>query len=196
MSEMRLVWPAREHLASYIAALERGWSPDNVRGEAAAREELTRIAMDPDAFLSSMVDREAIGSFITLLDGTRVPRIPGYRRWMWDGEFCGSIGLRWQRGTEALPPYCLGHIGYAVVPWKRQRGYATQALRDVLRDAAAEGLRYVELTTEPDNVVSQRVIEANGGVFVEAFTAPPGLGSKRGLRFRIALEPAGAGRRA
>jgi predicted acetyltransferase len=193
---MRLVWPAHEHLPSYIAALERGWSPDNVRGETAAREELTRIAKDADAFLSSMVDREAIGSLITLLDGTRVPRIPGYRRWMWDGEFCGSIGLRWQRGTEALPPYCLGHIGYAVVPWKRQRGYATQALREVLRDAAVEGLRYVELTTEPDNLVSQRVIETNGGVFVEEFTAPPGLGSKRGLRYRIALEPATPAHRA
>jgi len=196
LSDMRLVWPAHEHLPSYIAALERGWSPDNVRGETAAREELTRIAKDADAFLSSMVDREAIGSLITLLDGTRVPRIPGYRRWMWDGEFCGSIGLRWQRGTEALPPYCLGHIGYAVVPWKRQRGYATQALREVLRDAAVEGLRYVELTTEPDNLVSQRVIETNGGVFVEEFTAQPGLGSKRGLRYRIALEPATPAHRA
>jgi predicted acetyltransferase len=115
---------------------------------------------------------------------------------MWDGDFCGSIGLRWQRGTEALPLYCLGHIGYTVVPWKRRRGYATQALREVLRDAAAEGLRYVELTTEPDNVVSQRVIEVNGGVFVEEFTAPPSLGSKRGLRYRIALEAAGPVHRA
>ena len=132
----------------------------------------------------------------TEIDGTSVPRLPGYRRWMWDGEFCGSIGLRWQRGTEALPPYCLGHIGYAVVPWKRQRGYATQALREVLRDAAVEGLRYVELTTEPDNLVSQRVIETNGGVFVEEFTAPPGLGSKRGLRYRIALESARPAHRA
>ena len=196
ISDMRLVWPAREHLSSYITALERGWSPDNVRGEAAAREELTRIAVDADRFLASMVDREATGNAITLLDGTRVPRIPGYRRWMWDGEFCGSIGFRWQPGTEALPPYCLGHIGYTVVPWKRQRGYATQALREVLRDAAGEGLRYVELTTEPDNLVSQRVIETNGGVFVEEFTAPPGLGSKRGFRYRIALEPAGSTHRA
>jgi len=54
----------------------------------------------------------------------------------------------------------------------------------------------VELTTEPDNLVSQRVIETNGGVFVEEFTAPPGLGSKRGLRYRIALEPATPAHRA
>src|SRR5689334_3277098 len=43
MSEMRLVWPAREHLPSYIVALERGWPPDSVRGEAASREELTPV---------------------------------------------------------------------------------------------------------------------------------------------------------
>ena len=193
IENMRLVWPSREHLPSYIAALERGWSPDNVRGELASREELARIAVDPDRFLASMVDREATGHPITLLDGTRVPRIPGYRRWMWDGEFCGSIGFRWQPGTEALPPHCLGHIGYAVVPWKRQRGYATQALRDVLRDAVAEGLRYVDLTADPDNVPSQRVIEANGGVFVEEFTTPPGLGGKRERRFRIRLNDARVG---
>ena len=194
--EIRLVWPSREYLPGYMAALQRGWSPDNVRGEIVAREQLARIAADADAFLASQVDRDATGERVILLDGTRVPRIPSYRRWMWDGEFCGSIGFRWQPGTEALPPHALGHIGYSVVPWKRRRGYATQALREVLRDAAAEGLRYVELTTEPDNVGSQRVIEANGGVFVEEFISPPGLGSTRERRYRIALDRAGTGDRA
>jgi predicted acetyltransferase len=166
---MNLVWPSRQYLPSYVAALERGWSPDNVRGEVAAKEELERITADPDAFLTSLVDKEAHGDPITLPDGTTVPRLPGYRRWLWDGEFCGTIGLRWQRGSEALPPYCLGHIGYAVVPWKQGRGYATRALREILREARAEGLRYVEITTDPDNVPSQRVIERNGGVLVEEF---------------------------
>jgi predicted acetyltransferase len=187
MQEMRLVWPAREYLSSYVAALERGWSPDNVRGEAAAREELERIAEDEDAFLASLVDKEATGAPITLPDGTTVARLPGYRRWLWDGEFCGSIGLRWQRGTEALPRYCLGHIGYAVVPWKQRRGYATRALGEVLRDARAEGLRYVEITTDSDNVPSQRVIEANRGVLVEEFVKPAALGGTRGLRYRVDL---------
>ena len=106
MQEMTLVWPSREYLPGYVAALERGWSPDNVRGVAAAQEELARIAVNADAFLASLIDREAAGGPITLPDGTTVPRLPGYRRWLWDGEFCGSIGLRWQPGTEALPPYC------------------------------------------------------------------------------------------
>jgi predicted acetyltransferase len=184
---MTLVWPAREYLPSYVAALERGWSPDNMRGDAATREELERIAADAGAFLASLVDRDAAGGPITLPDGTTVARLPGYRRWMWDGEFCGSIGFRWQPGTEALPPHCLGHIGYAVVPWKQRRGYATHALREVLGDARATGLRYVELTTGPANVASRRVIEANGGVLVEEFITVASLGGKPELRYRIQL---------
>jgi predicted acetyltransferase len=190
MQNPKLVWPSGDYLPGYVAALERGWSPDNVRGEAAAREELDRIAADAEAFLASLVDKEARGDPITLPDGTMVPRLPGYRRWLWDGEFCGSIALRWQRGTEALPPYCLGHIGYAVVPWKQRRGYATRALREMLRDAKAEGLRYVEIITDPDNVASRRVIEANGGVLLEEFVKPKSLGGTRGLRYRVSLHDA------
>ncbi len=185
MPNLTLVWPARIHLPSYVAALEKGWSPDNLRNDEARREELARIANDPDAFLAGLVDKEAKGAPITLPDGTVVPRLPGYRRWLWDGEFSGSIGFRWQRGTEALPPHCLGHIGYSVVPWKQRRGYATRALGDILRDAPAEGLRYVEVMTTPDNVASQRVILANGGVFVEEFITPAALGANPELRYRI-----------
>ena len=182
---MKLVWPSREYLASYVSALERGWSPDNTRGEVAAREELDRIAKDPDAFVASMVDREAKAGPVTLPDGSIVPRLPGYRRWLWDGEFCGSIGFRWQPGTTALPPHCLGHIGYSVVPWKRGRGYATLALKLLLPDVKSEGLEFVEITTDPPNIASQRVIEANGGVLVERFVKPPQLGGTEALRYRI-----------
>lgn len=72
--EMLLVWPSREYLPGYIAALERGWSPDNVLGEVAAQEELAQIASDADAFLASLVDKEATGDAITLPDGTTVAR--------------------------------------------------------------------------------------------------------------------------
>jgi len=58
---MRLVRPGPEHLASYVAALERGWSADNERGVEAAREELSRIQADAAAFLASLEDREAKG---------------------------------------------------------------------------------------------------------------------------------------
>jgi len=182
-----LVWPAAEYLPAYVDALKRGWSSDNVRGDVAAREELEQIAADSARFLASLVDREARGGPIAMPDGTTSPRLPGYRRWIWDGEFCGSIGFRWQPGTDALPPHVLGHIGFAVVPWKRRRGYATMALGEVLKDARHIGLHHVELTTDVSNVVSQRVIEANGGTFVEEFVKPAAYGGQRGLRYRIVL---------
>jgi predicted acetyltransferase len=184
---MELVVPALPYLDAYADALRRGWSADNIRLEVAAREELAKIAADPAAFVASLDDREAKAGPVTLPDGSRVPRLPGYRRWIWDGDFCGSIGFRWQNGTSALPPYVLGHIGYAVVPWKRQRGYATRALALILEDARREGLDHVTLTTDPDNEPSQKVILANGGVLVEQFNSGPSYGDKDHLLWRIAL---------
>ena len=184
-----LVWPSLERLPGYVDALKRGFSPDNVRGEAASLEQIAQIKDDASGFIASLVDREAKGAPITLADGTAVPRLPGFQKWMWDGEFCGSIGFRWNPGTEALPPTCLGHIGYSVAEWKRGRGYATRALALLLPEAKAEGLSYVEITTDPDNRPSQRVIEANGGVLVEKFLKPGELGGTPGLRYRIFLRP-------
>lgn len=51
---MQLVRPGLEHLSSYVAALERGWSPDNVRGAIVAREELSKIETDAAGFLASL----------------------------------------------------------------------------------------------------------------------------------------------
>ena len=184
---MQLIRPSRAHLASYVAALARGWSADNVRGAAAAAEELERIRADADEFLAALEDREGKGAPVSLPDGTLVPRLPGFRRWMWDGEFAGSIGFRWQPGTTALPPHCLGHIGYAVVPWKQRMGYATLALGLLLPEARAVGLPFVEITTDPGNLASQRVIEANGGELLEHFVKPAQFGGAPGLRYRIHL---------
>jgi predicted acetyltransferase len=181
-----LVRPGRAHLAEYEAALRQGWSPDNVRLAVATAEQLAAIAADADAFLASLDDPEARGAPIVLPDGRKVPRLPSVRRWMWDGGFCGSIGLRWQAGTAALPAHVLGHIGYAVVPWRRREGIATRALALMLDEARGLGLPWVELTTDPDNQASQRVIEANGGVMVERFRKPE-YGDSESLRWRITL---------
>jgi predicted acetyltransferase len=81
----------------------------------------------------------------------------------------------------------LGHIGYSVVPWKQGLGYATEALRELLQGVRAEGLEYVEITTDPDNIASRRVIERNGGVLVEEYIRPAAYGSTPALRYRITL---------
>lgn len=150
-------------------------------------EQLEAISLDPGAFLARQIDREGRGGPVTLPDGSTVPRLPGYHKWMWDGELCGSIGFRWQPGTNELPSYVLGHVGFSVVPWKQRRGYATRALGALLPEARKEGLDYVELTTDESNIASQRVIIANGGRLVEKFAKPAHYGGAPSLRFRIYL---------
>jgi predicted acetyltransferase len=183
----RLVTPSLEYLPFYADALRRGWSPDNVRGLAASAEHLARIEEDAAAFVASLDDPEAKAGPVRLPDGSNVARLPGLVRWIWDGDFCGSIGFRWRPGDSTLPDYVLGHIGFAVAPWKRGRGAATRALALMLDEARARGLDYVELTTDPDNVASQRVIAANGGRLVEQFRKGAAYGGGEALRYRIDL---------
>jgi predicted acetyltransferase len=132
------------------------------------------------------------------VDGALRARIPSLRRWLWFGgdagdeaedeaRFAGVISLRWTPDGSPLPPHVLGHIGYAVVPWHRRKGCATRALALLLPLARAQGLRQVEITTDPDNLASQRVIERNGGVLVEAFDMGEPYAHASGLRYRIAL---------
>jgi predicted acetyltransferase len=187
---VQLVTPGLGHLPSYLDALRRGFSPDNVRGSAAANEEIEAIAADPAAFVTRMDDVEAKGKPIAMPDGTIRPRLPGFRRWMWDGEFCGSIGARWLPGTEELPEHVLGPVGYVVCEWKRGRGFATEALRQLLPLIRAFGLRHVDLTTDPDNIASQKVITANGGAMIGRRQKMAMFGGGETLLFRILLEDA------
>jgi predicted acetyltransferase len=182
-----LIRPSLDVLPDYVAALDRGWSPDNVRKAAAAHEELERIKSDPELFVAQLDDPDAKGGPVTLPDGSVVPRLPGFRRWLWDGAFCGNIGFRWQPGTSSLPSHVLGHIGFAVVPWKRRRGYATRALALLLNEIGDKGLKFVELTTDQDDAASQRVIQANGGRLIERFEKPAAYGGAEACRFRIDL---------
>jgi len=184
---MELVPPSLDRLPAYADALRRGFWSDNLRREESAREELAMIAANPADFVASLDDPEGKRPPIRLPDGTTVARLPGFRRWMWDDGFCGAVNFRWQPGTSELPAHVLGHLGYAVVPWRQRRGYATRALALMLPEARRRGLAYIELTTDPDNLPSQKVITANGGQFVERFRAVPGFGGKEEFRFRIPL---------
>jgi predicted acetyltransferase len=60
-------------------------------------------------------------------------------------------------------------------------------LGQTLNEARARGLEYVELTTTPDNLPSQKVIEANGGRLVARVTRGRELGGGDALLYRIML---------
>lgn len=177
-----LVEPSLDRLDGYEAALASGWSPNTIRDVSG--EQLAAIRTDAGAFLRDLTRQE--GGTLTLPDWGEVPRLPGKVLWMWDGAFCGSINFRHVPGTEDLPPYVSGHVGYAVVPAKRGRGYASEALRQMLPVASARGLARILVTCDPDNAASRRVIERCGGV---------ADGTERGgtkLRFWVDTGPAPA----
>ena len=57
----------------------------------------------------------------------------------------------------------------------------------MLPEAAALGLPHVEITCDPDNAGSRRVIEANGGRLVERFRKSAAHGGTETLRYCIDL---------
>ena len=186
---MELIKLDAVRLPAVVSALARGLQPDNTRGQAGAREMIGRIKADPDAFLAAQDDPDARAGDIELPDGTVIQRLPGLHRWMWDGEICGVIGFRWAaRGEPELPPHVLGHIGYAVAPWKRGQGYATRALALILPVAREMGLPWVELTTDEGNLASQKTIVRNGGRLVGPFEKAAAYGGGQALRYRIDLD--------
>jgi predicted acetyltransferase len=175
---LRLVPPSLERVAGYVAALESGWSPDTTRDVSGEQLEIYR--RDPAALIHELTRQDGM---IKTASGEH-PRLPSREFWIDDGEFCGRVNLRFAPGTDALPPKVSGHIGYAVVPWKRRRGYATEALHLLLPVARDVGLRRVQITCDDDNEPSRKVIIANGGVLERGCLAESG---KTKLSFWIDL---------
>ena len=94
-TRLTLVEPALLYLPGYTAALERGWSPNNLHDVSA--EQLAAIRADAASFIASLLSQAGT---VKLPDGSEIPKLPSRIRWLWDGEFCGQIGLRWQPGYQ------------------------------------------------------------------------------------------------
>ena len=78
-----------------------------------------------------------------------------------DGELVGRVSVRYELNDFLAARG--GHIGYAVRPQFRRRGYATQMLHQAVGILGERGLRSVLVTCDDDNVASAAVIEACGG---------------------------------
>jgi predicted acetyltransferase len=89
----------------------------------------------------------------------------------------GRVSVR-----HELTPYLAkhgGHVGYAVRPAFRRRGYATGLLAYALDVARAQGIERVLVTCDADNVASAAVIERGGGKYERLAQSSDGSPPKR-----------------
>lgn len=86
-----------------------------------------------------------------------------------DRKLLGMIDVRHALTVPFLQEYG-GHIGYAVRPSERKKGYATAMLQLALRYCAILGIETVRLGCFTDNLPSIRTMERCGGIRVEEKT--------------------------
>lgn len=104
--------------------------------------------------------------------GNDLPRgyVPQTTYWAYVGRRPVGISKLRHHLTDALR-VTGGHIGYAVRPSERGRGYGTLLLRHTLREAARMNIKTVLITVNENNVRSWRLVEANRGVLVKTADA-------------------------
>lgn len=83
-----------------------------------------------------------------------------------EDEVVGFVSLRHELNDWLLDQG--GHIGYAIRPSRRRRGYASAALGMALDQARSRGLTRVLVVCEEDNIASRRTIEGRGGAYQDS----------------------------
>jgi predicted acetyltransferase len=103
-----------------------------------------------------------------LLDHERDENVPAElvastTRWVAvDGRLVGFLSIRHELNDFLRE--LGGHIGYAIRPAERGKGYATAATALALDECRRLGIARVLVTCDETNVASATVIERNGGV--------------------------------
>ena len=184
---MELITPSETNLDLYLAALRRelemGEKPFHDSAEILEEAKNNRAEL-----ISSYTDIKGGRTFLDE-DGNERVALPAFTKWLYtpgDAEVSGTIQMRWQHGTTQLPPYCLGHIGYQIFPWKRGHGLATIQLAKMLEIVKSEvDLPYVDITTNIENKASQKVITKNGGKLIKEFSVVRSGAEKRAYLWRV-----------
>lgn len=104
-----------------------------------------------------------------------------------DDYLVGTIQLR--HSIPAPLRECGGHIGYAVRPSERRRGYGAAMLTEVLTIAQALGLARVRIDCDKSNLASRQTILHCGGVFDRELVCTHGDYSEEVQHYYIPLNP-------
>ncbi len=147
-----LVLPSATYKRSYLQALKEFHAEGRF-----INEDVMRLGKNfEELLLKIRKDRKGIN----LPKG----RVPQTEYWLVEGNrYIGTISIR-HRLNKILRAWG-GHIGYAVRPKERQKGYGTLMLRLVKTKAKILGLNKVLLTCDETNIGSMKIIQANGGSY-------------------------------
>lgn len=92
--------------------------------------------------------------------------VPSCLFWILDvkrGVIVGTLDMRYKITGDYFKR--LGHVAYYIKPSERKKGYATQALKEVLKFYKSNGISKILVTCYKDNIASQKVIQKNAGKF-------------------------------
>ena len=112
-------------------------------------------------------------------------KLPTSEYELFDNEVpVGKIQLRHKPSHGVgIPKNMASHIYYEIFSEYRLRGYGKQVLALGLKEAAKIGLKEIFITCMENNAGSKKIIEANGGAFVEDAMIPEE--GKKMLKYRI-----------
>ena len=154
-------------------------TPLTADDEAAARQAHTELAGDDFRFLLDWQPDLPWSDHLRLLRDRRcgidVPadQVPAtFLAARVGADLVGRVSIR--HGLDDFLATRGGHVGYAVRPAFRGRGYATQVLRQALVVARAEGVDDVLVTCQDHNAASAATILRCGGVLEDVRTAHDG----------------------
>lgn len=163
MNNVQLVLPNITYKDSYLAALKE-YQAENL---AMYKDfDFEGVAADLEAYI------ELLGA---QSKGERLPAgyIPHTTFWLVDGdEYIGRVDIRHELNDFLKKEG--GHIGYDIRPTKRRMGYGTLALELGLKKTKELGLQEILVTCDIDNVGSNKIIKANGGVLAEKVMSSEG----------------------
>lgn len=168
--KIKLVKPSDKYKNSFIeAAKEFEAEGDNIYGHSERNKNAFKKSFEN--LLIKIKESET---------GENLPE--GYvaqtQLWLIEGDkFIGRVNIRHEL-NDALMEYG-GHIGYAIRPSERKKGYGTKILELALPFAKRLGLSRVLITCDDDNLGSAKIIEKNRGVFENTALSPEGNVKRR-----------------
>jgi predicted acetyltransferase len=152
----KLVKPNTTYKQSLLEALKE-FKEDGVHARNFMHLEYEELDKNFDSYVQKTLSRSS---------GENLPEgfVPDTILWLVEGDkFIGETSIRHELNDRLKK--IGGHIGYAIRPSERRKGYGNLILKLSLEETKKLGIDKVLITCEPTNIGSKKIIENNGGIF-------------------------------